>query len=64
MELIDIADYCRSLEASSNGGGFKRAVIEDLTRRRDTHCPVRQPQANPPPVPEGDEHRSAVGDRP
>ncbi len=42
IEVIDIADYRRLLQA--NGGAadaiaFKRAAIADLERRRDLYCP-------------------------
>ncbi len=40
FELVDIANYRaeRLLEAPTPAG-FKRAVVEDLERRRDLHCP-------------------------
>ncbi|HEX9800377.1 MAG TPA: hypothetical protein VGC00_09440 [Thermoanaerobaculia bacterium] len=41
LEVVEIADYCaaRRREASSDAG-FKRAVVVDLERRRDAHCPT------------------------
>lgn len=44
LELVDIAGYKQGLE--TNGSGFKRAVMEDLERRRDLHCPrLEDPRA-------------------
>lgn len=40
LEIIDIAAYRRAL-AGGDAESFKAAVIEDLTRRRDEHCPTR-----------------------
>jgi hypothetical protein len=39
LELIDIARYREELLARAGEQGFKRAVIEDLERRRDLNCP-------------------------
>jgi len=40
FQLIDIADYRRQLGADQGHAHFKRAVVEDLQRRRDTICPA------------------------
>jgi hypothetical protein len=42
LELLDIGTYRRQLMEQAGPGpeGFKRAVIEDLERRRDFYCPV------------------------
>lgn len=37
-EVVDIPSYRKELRATMGSGTFKGAVIEDLTRRRDTHC--------------------------
>jgi 1-acyl-sn-glycerol-3-phosphate acyltransferase len=37
-EVVDIPSYREELRAAMGLGTFKDAVIEDLTRRRDTHC--------------------------
>lgn len=39
FELVDIASYRAALLARAGTAGFKRAVIEDLERRRDQLCP-------------------------
>ncbi|HYL06364.1 MAG TPA: 1-acyl-sn-glycerol-3-phosphate acyltransferase [Thermoanaerobaculia bacterium] len=39
LELVDIASYRAALLARAGAAGFKRAVIEDLERRRDLLCP-------------------------
>jgi hypothetical protein len=39
LELVDIASYRAALLASAGAAGWKRAVIEDLERRRDQLCP-------------------------
>jgi 1-acyl-sn-glycerol-3-phosphate acyltransferase len=39
LEVLDIAEYRATLLAKAGSpAGFKRAVIEDLERRRDLHC--------------------------
>jgi len=40
LELIDIKDYKRRLFDGNDLEAARTAVIEDLTRRRDTYCPV------------------------
>jgi 1-acyl-sn-glycerol-3-phosphate acyltransferase len=39
MEIVDIAEYCEKLRAEVGEKGFKVAMIKDLERRRDAHCP-------------------------
>lgn len=41
LEVVEIADYraARRRESTSDAG-FKRAVVSDLERRRDAHCPT------------------------
>ena len=39
LESLDLAEYRGRLLAEAGEEGFKEAVIRDLTRRRDTHCP-------------------------
>jgi 1-acyl-sn-glycerol-3-phosphate acyltransferase len=39
LELVDIAAYRAALLARVGAAGWKRAVIEDLERRRDLLCP-------------------------
>lgn len=39
LESLEIADYRSRLMSEAGEEGFKRAVIRDLTRRRDTRCP-------------------------
>lgn len=43
-QSVDIAAYRRRLLAEAGDEGFKKAVVEDLTRRRDRHCPVGRPR--------------------
>lgn len=49
FELVDIAHYKRTLvEHAGEDEGFRRAVVRDLTHRRDTMCPtldMHQPTA-------------------
>jgi hypothetical protein len=40
LELLDIGTYRREMMARGGADGFKRAVVEDLERRRDLYCPV------------------------
>lgn len=39
LESLGIADYRSRLMSEAGEEGFKRAVIRDLTHRRDTRCP-------------------------
>ena len=39
LEEVDIGAYREALLAGAGAQGFKRAVIEDLERRRDLNCP-------------------------
>jgi hypothetical protein len=39
FETIDIKRYCAELGAGGDAGAFKIAVVRDLERRRDLHCP-------------------------
>jgi hypothetical protein len=39
LELVDIAAYRAALLARAGAAGWKRAVVEDLERRRDLLCP-------------------------
>ena len=39
FELIDIQDYKAGVLAASSDGDFRKALIKDLTARRDQHCP-------------------------
>jgi 1-acyl-sn-glycerol-3-phosphate acyltransferase len=49
LELVDIGAYRAALLAKAGGGGFKRAVVEDLERRRDLYCPC-EPLSAPAPA--------------
>ena len=40
-ETVDIPTYRDQMLATDGPAGFKRAVIEDLERRRDAYCPPR-----------------------
>lgn len=42
IELVDIASYTRQLGGPDDIEAFRAAVIQDLTRRRDNLCPVRE----------------------
>lgn len=42
MEMVDIADYRATVSATHPETDFRGAVIADLTRRRDAHCPAEQ----------------------
>jgi hypothetical protein len=42
MEMIDIAAYKKDLARSHPGESFHRAVVDDLTRRRDEYCPTAE----------------------
>jgi hypothetical protein len=48
LEVVDIGTYrdARMAEAG-NPRGFKRAVVNDLERRRDLFCPPEEPPAAP-----------------
>jgi hypothetical protein len=41
IELVDIPSYKESLGGTEDMRSFRTGVIEDLTRRRNKHCPVR-----------------------
>jgi len=41
LENLDLAEYRHSLLETRGRDGFRQAVVEDLTRRRDRHCPTR-----------------------
>jgi hypothetical protein len=67
LELVDIAAYRAEMMARYGERGFKRAVAEDLERRRDLNCPVephtdspaRKP-GEPPPAPARRARRAAI----
>ncbi|MFN7942655.1 MAG: hypothetical protein U0X73_13785 [Thermoanaerobaculia bacterium] len=40
LELVDIATYRGERLAEAGDAGFKRAVVQDLERRRDAYCPT------------------------
>jgi 1-acyl-sn-glycerol-3-phosphate acyltransferase len=41
LEVVEIDDYRRErLRESGSEMGFKRAVVDDLERRRDRYCPI------------------------
>lgn len=40
LELMEIQGYKTTIMASSSDGDFKKALIKDLTTRRDQHCPA------------------------
>jgi len=42
IELVDIRSYTHQLGGSHDVEAFRAAVIQDLTRRRDSLCPVRE----------------------
>lgn len=47
MELMEIREYKASVIAESESVDFKRAVINDLTARRDRYCPsLEDPSLN------------------
>jgi len=39
LELLEIRDYKAGVLAASEGLDFRKALIKDLTTRRDQHCP-------------------------
>ena len=39
LELVDIESYRKAIAAAAGREGFRRAVVQDLERRRDLHCP-------------------------
>jgi hypothetical protein len=41
LELVDIGAYREQRMAVYGPSGFKKAVAEDLERRRDLYCPIR-----------------------
>ncbi len=51
FQLVDIPAYCAERVAEAGAeDGFKAAVIRDLERRRDLHCPRAAPGDEPPAV--------------
>jgi len=44
LELLDIADYLRTLLAGRTPEEFRRAVCADLERRREANCPIDGPR--------------------
>ncbi len=61
LELVDISGYRAELLARGRGrtGGYRRAVVEDLERRRDRLCPTDESLLG---APEGSAAKTA-GDR-
>ncbi len=47
LELVDIASYRDEMMQVYGARGFKKAVAEDLERRRDLYCPIR-PETDSP----------------
>jgi hypothetical protein len=43
MEMVEIAEFKEQLKKDYPDSTFPRAVVSDLTRRRDEHCPTEQP---------------------
>ncbi|MDP9121431.1 MAG: hypothetical protein M3O15_08705 [Acidobacteriota bacterium] len=43
LEVVDIASYRTAILSQAGPQGWKRAVIEDLERRRDLNCPPEEP---------------------
>ena len=39
LEIIELDRYKREVMANADGEEFREALIKDLTRRRDLHCP-------------------------
>lgn len=52
LELVEIGAYRAALLAKAESGGFKRAVVEDLERRRDLYC-CGEPLPAPAPASAG-----------
>jgi hypothetical protein len=48
LEVLDIAGYRRRLEEEMGPENLKAAIIRDLTRRRDAHCPEPLQVEEPP----------------
>jgi hypothetical protein len=46
LEAVDIAAYRDARMAEGGPKGFRRAVVKDLERRRDLHCPL-EPGTDP-----------------
>jgi len=59
LEWLDIAEYRAQLEADTTCRSLKRAVIKDLERRRDLHCPATPETGKPVTTAEFEKH--AVG---
>lgn len=50
LESVEIPAYRAARRAETGAAGFKAAVIADLTRRRERHCPtLPHTSASPPP---------------
>jgi hypothetical protein len=47
LELVDISAYREQMMQVYGPRGFKKAVAEDLERRRDLYCPI-EPDADSP----------------
>jgi len=47
LECVDIAEYRKEMLACTATRSFKRAVIRDLERRRDLHCPATPETGRP-----------------
>ncbi len=47
FECIDVAAYRAALESEDGPRGFKLAVVRDLERRRDLHCPATEETGRP-----------------
>ncbi len=47
LECVDIAAYRAEMQADTSSRTFKRAVIRDLERRRDLHCPATPETGKP-----------------
>jgi len=57
LECLDIAEYRAEMEADTTCRSFKRAVIKDMERRRDLHCPAT-PETGKPVTAEEFEERA------
>lgn len=45
FEVVDIGEYrVERMAAAGSEAGFKRAVVQDLERRRDANCPPPEPR--------------------
>ncbi|HEY0783950.1 MAG TPA: hypothetical protein VGE98_15945, partial [Thermoanaerobaculia bacterium] len=61
LEVVDIGRYRREMEEIGGPRGFRRAVVQDMERRRDLYCPVDAESSREPAAPSTGSTQGSTG---